>query len=102
MTNLEAILSYFNKPQGAELHLLNQGLVSTDAYSVSNEQSVEIASAHLRLSAVGAADRKEQDASINWGDDQFLISTANAIFIKYGLTDEIVSDSSVKFIQDAW
>ena len=102
MTNLEAILSYFNKKQGAELHLENQGLTGSDPYTQSNQKSVEIASAYLRLSAVGAADRKEQDASIEWGDDSYLISSANAIFLKYGLEDEIVSETIINFKQEVW
>jgi len=85
MTNLEAILGYFNKKQGAELMLLNEGLVSTEDYVIANEQSVEIASAHLRISAIGAADIKETDASKTWGDNDSLISSANYIFKKYGL-----------------
>lgn len=102
MTNLEAILGYFNKLQGAELMLINQGLVANDVYSLANQQAIEIASAYLRLSAIGTADLKEGEASKSWGDDDQLRESANAIFKKYGLLDEIVEPIQVNFIQDRW
>ena len=98
MTNKEALLSLFAYSQGADLVLINQGIDGTADYTSSAKKDIEIASAYLMLAAATNPNLKEGDNSITWNAEN-LIKMANQIFLKYGLTDEIVESKTVEFKQ---
>ena len=101
MTNKEALLSLFAYSQGADLVLINQGIDGTTDYTISAKKDIEIASAYLMLAAAANPNLKEGDNSITWNAEN-LIKMANQIFLKYGLTDEIVESKTVEFKQNIW
>lgn len=100
MTNLEAIKAKVGYPLSDNAFILaleNRSLVTTETYSLSNLQSLELAQADLIYTLVSSPNISEGGYSISLSDKKSLIDLANGIYTKYGQSSPM--QPTAKFVQ---
>jgi hypothetical protein len=90
MTTLEALNIEVGSKSLAEKYLIQQGIISTDTYSVSNHAAVELAKAYCYRALVNMPDWSEDGLSITYSRE-YMLNEANRIFTENGLTDAVIS-----------
>ena len=102
MTNYEAIKSKVGYPLSKNafyLALENRGLISTDTYTVSNKQLLELAYADLIVTILSSPDVREGGYYVAMNDRRYLINIANGIYQRNGEVCPYIEKPTAKFVQ---
>ena len=101
MTNLEAIQAKVTYPLPTNsfiLALTDNGLVSTDTYSVANKKALELCQADLCLVLVTQPNITEGGYQVSINDKKVLTDMANKICSKYDLPSPFGATATFKQI----
>lgn len=92
MTNKEAlqsVISYEVENELLEKQLLDCGIVSSDTYTASNHNEIELCSAYIYRILATSPDFRQGSLAISNTKSKEFLNLANFIFAKYGKIKEI-------------
>ncbi len=98
MTNLEALRNDIIYPLDdgrLEKSLIDRGVEPSEAYSLLNKVSIEMARADMYVKIVAAPNIQEGGISISLTEKAIIKSMATAIYLKYGESDPFAVSGSV-------